>query len=919
MASKISIPGSAKTPTKKASPVLATITVLTSSFGILTKEFYPDENGHLKKNSTPNFSGGSYEIIEIHSMKELKAVRCRLKANQAFMFGTPINGSMIGRITTKQRRFGRTLSRSLDCFRHPAGGGILVVDYDPRSRTIALSSDELVEQLSAVVPAMMETALVWATSAGSCIFDAVTGAEIFGVSGQRVYIMVKDGRDIARALKVIAQRLWLAGHGWFKVSKSGQKLNRTIVDLALANPVQPDFAAGAVCRPPFEQRSQQKLFFQGEPLDTKVAIPDLTPAEQTRLAQLYATAEAGVADEAKAARELWLKEYGDRAAQQAAAAGVVLTEEEKSEVRNAAVAALDGGLLSGSFVISLADHTQVTVAEILSSPDLYHEALCLDPLEPEYDDYRAVGKIFTGTSPCIYSYAHGGQKFKLIRQQYSIEWRSADSAISVLDTTEVLRTTGNFYDYGNQLVHVEAADVHVLTTPTAVHYLGLHCRFWFWKTIRGGAVVKTNCDTPQKLVNPLLDLGARRALRKLTTTSDVPVILPSGKVIATNGYDAETEIIFSIEEQILIPENPTREQVRDSLTFLWHPFSLFPYVDAGARSNCLAAILTAVVRRSVTTTLGIAVDAPQRGTGKTKLVRSVLALHCGQHPDLSPLPSGQSREEELRKKITSTLLDGRDHILFDNIVGNFDSQALAALMTSGQWADRILGKSQQYIGHARLLVGVNGNNLILSGELPRRFLQIRLDAGLENPFDRHFDFDSEELVLEQRDQLVAAAITAIRGWFAAGAPGAGTASVGSFEDWGTLVRGPLRWFAEQGLLPFDGFRDPMDSLVEAVENDPDQEDLAEFLAALHRLIEGQEVTAKTLLVTLGNRHGNVDKVVVYEFLSAFSKNTTGLSAKSIGRIMGNRRDRPAGGLKLVVRKNSDKVDVYGVKATSVSG
>jgi hypothetical protein len=773
------------------------------------------------------------------------------------------------------------------------------------------SRAELVKTLLIVAPGLAHTQYFWATSAGSCIYDATTNFKHVGIKGQRIYFLVADGSDIKRALTALVQRMWLAGYGWIKVSKSGQKLKRTMVDLSLANAVQPDFAAGSVCRNPLVQRSEQKLLGKGGPLDSAAAIPNLTTDERATLAKLYAKEEAAVAEEVKAARELWVKEYGERAVQRAAEAGIVLAEDEITELHGAAVAALDSGILASNFPITLADRTEITVGAILNNPARYHEALCLDPLEPDYDNYRVVGKIFTSGSPNIYSYAHGGQTFKLIRQQIAIEWRNTDSAISVQETNKVLRDTGNFYDYGNRLVHVEGSDIHVLTSATATHYLGLQCRFWYSKAGSNGSMAKVSCDPHDKLVKQLLDLGSRRGLRKLSATSDVPLILPNGKVISTNGFDPETGIIFVINDAIKIPENPTKDDVRQALAFLWHPVSLFPYVDAGARSNCLAALLTAVVRKVVPTALGIAVDAPQRGTGKTKLVRTIMALHCGRNPDLSPLPSGSGRDEELRKKITATLIDGRNHVLFDNIIGNFDSQTLAPLMTSGWWSDRILGKSQEYTGHARLLIGINGNNLSLVGDLPRRFLQIRLDAGMENPFGRHFEFDPEELVLEQREQLVAAAITAISGWFAAGTPDASTATVGSFEDWGTLVRGPLCWFAQEGLLPFDGFRDPMEMLTEAVENDPEQEDFAEFLSALNRILAGKRVTAKELLTELNVRtFRDEDKTIAQEFLTA--RCHSGTTANNVGKVLNFRRDRAVNGLKLGSSKNRSGVYVYGV-------
>ena len=400
----------------------ATFTVLTTDNGILTKEVSLGEDGEARKTSTPNFSGGSYQIVSVESLNDFLAARRSLKSDQALMYSTPINGTQSGVITTKKRRSAKKLSRSKDCFAHPSGSAILAVDYDSRSGTKPLTRQQLITCLTEAIPDLRKTQLLWATSAGSCIHDAVTGKRHFGVRGQRVYILVKDGRDINRALRALAERLWLAGHGWIKVSKSGAKLKRTLVDLALANPVQPDFAAGAVCYYPFEQRSQQKLIGAGGPLDTGTAIPALRLRERNLLDKIYKAADDAAEDESRAARALWLVNYSERAVQHAVAAGRVLTDAEIEEIRNNAVAAIDSGFLAGDFLVTLEDRTEVTVAEILDNPTHYHEALCCDPLEPEYDNYRVVGKIFVGdSSSCIHSYAHGGQTFVLVRDQSEVD------------------------------------------------------------------------------------------------------------------------------------------------------------------------------------------------------------------------------------------------------------------------------------------------------------------------------------------------------------------------------------------------------------------------------------------------------------------------------------------------------------------
>ncbi len=395
----------------------ASFTVLKTDYGIVTKEIFLGDAGECVKKSTPNFSGGTYEVRSIASLEEFAAIRRSLEPDKALMYSTPIDGTRSGIITTKKRRSGEKLSRSKECFEHPAGRAILTIDYDSRTGSVPHTKEQLVARFIAAIPALGSTTLLWATSAGSCIWDTVTGKERVGVSGQRIYILVKNGRDIERAMRVIAERCWLAGDGWIKVSKSGAMLKRTLVDLAMANGVQPDFAAGAVCHYPFEQRGQQNLIGKGGPLDTAAAIPDLTAAERRQLEKIYAEAEKGAEAESQAARALWLIEYGERAVRHAAASGRTLSEVEIAEIRANAVAALDSGILTGDFLVTMPDRSVVTVADILNNLTGFNRVQCLDPLEPEYDDFRVVGIIYTDGNPGIYSYAHGGQTFQLVRDK----------------------------------------------------------------------------------------------------------------------------------------------------------------------------------------------------------------------------------------------------------------------------------------------------------------------------------------------------------------------------------------------------------------------------------------------------------------------------------------------------------------------
>jgi hypothetical protein len=76
---------------------------------------------------------------------------------------------------------------------------------------------------------------------------------------------------------------------------------------------------------------------------------------------------------------------------------------------------------------------------------------------------------------------------------------------------------------------------------------------------------------------------------------------------------------------------------------------------------------------------------------------------------------------------------------------------------------------------------LSGDNLTLKGDLPRRFLKCRIDPHIENPHQRHFDFDPIEVVTSYRQHLVDAALTILKAAFNRGGdPRLGKGRMASF-------------------------------------------------------------------------------------------------------------------------------------------
>jgi hypothetical protein len=117
---------------------------------------------------------------------------------------------------------------------------------------------------------------------------------------------------------------------------------------------------------------------------------------------------------------------------------------------------------------------------------------------------------------------------------------------------------------------------------------------------------------------------------------------------------------------------------------------------------------------------------------------------------------------------------------------------LAAALTAPYWEDRILGASEIVrLPIYSLWVGT-GNNPVLSNEMARRVVRIRLDAGVDQPWRRE-NFRHPDLlgwVRRRRADVVHACLVLCQAWIADGKP-LGPKKIGSYENWSHVMGGFL--------------------------------------------------------------------------------------------------------------------------------
>lgn len=288
---------------------------------------------------------------------------------------------------------------------------------------------------------------------------------------------------------------------------------------------------------------------------------------------------------------------------------------------------------------------------------------------------------------------------------------------------------------------------------------------------------------------------------------EVPVLRRDGSILATPGYDASTALFYRPAPGLIlppIPMSPSQKHAQEAANFISNELlSDFPFVDQSSKANAKAAFLTPIVRHIIDGSTPAGVNsATKAGTGKTILNEIVGMVATGSWMAMLSPPMKRDSDEEWSKIITSVLLKGATTACFDNCDGMLRAPSLASVLTAKIYSGRILGKSKTPEIPVNVSFFINGNNIQLGGDLPRRCYWIRLDAQMVRPWERQ-NFKHENLkawVTENRGRLLVALLTMAKAWFVAGCPKPSTPKLGSFESWCDIVGGILQFAGVAGFL-----------------------------------------------------------------------------------------------------------------------
>jgi len=212
--------------------------------------------------------------------------------------------------------------------------------------------------------------------------------------------------------------------------------------------------------------------------------------------------------------------------------------------------------------------------------------------------------------------------------------------------------------------------------------------------------------------------------------------------------------------------------------------------------------------------------ANAEGAGKTLLVKLATVPVLGYAPS-AVLPKD---EDEMRKILLSTVMEGRPVLFFDNFKGHLASESLEGFLTSQEWSGRILGGQTTFRGENNTVVFITGNGCTVSPDMRRRSLFVELFMEAERAEDRQFqNYLETSVLLERRDEIIAALWAFIRDWHNGTEPKP-SRTHSSFREWAETIG---------GIVEYAGYGCPLDAPHIDAAADTNGDDMRELVKIVH--------------------------------------------------------------------------------------
>jgi hypothetical protein len=420
---------------------------------------------------------------------------------------------------------------------------------------------------------------------------------------------------------------------------------------------------------------------------------------------------------------------------------------------------------------------------------------------------------------------------------------------SVVDQAEaiLIKSDRDLYEYGDQIVRPALAPFRIADNretiglrlvPVRLH----HTIERFTRAIDFRKYSRTRkawepTDCPEPIAKAYLErMGAWR-LPKLAALTCCPMLLADGRIVDRPGFDRVSGILFDPQGVKFppVPQQPSKQDAEKALLFVKELVVEFPFDSDASRSVFLSALLTSVSRLAFDFAPLHAFDAPLAGTGKSKLVDCIIIVLTGH--ECAVISQGDD-ETEFEKRLGAELIEGVQHISVNNCEAPLGGQLLCQILSQPYLKVRVLGLSKSVLIGNCMLIFATGNNLTFFGDMLRRALKARLDAGVERPELRTFARPDPVLVLKRnRGPYASALLTVLRAYIAAGRP-CQADPLGGFEGWSRLPRSALIWLGEA---------DPVTTIELARAEDPTRQRLEAVITQWRKVLDDESIATREVI------------------------------------------------------------------------
>jgi hypothetical protein len=317
-----------------------------------------------------------------------------------------------------------------------------------------------------------------------------------------------------------------------------------------------------------------------------------------------------------------------------------------------------------------------------------------------------------------------------IRERMKLYTRGGELVHVVTENEEQALPSGVVVPNGTARIRPLPAGQIPLRIPSA-------CRLMVEVENKEGDIERRPVPPPRWLVDGIATRGDYSGdVRRLDGIITAPTLRADGTILQKPGYDKQTGLLYIPSDTFpAVPLNPTIHDAKAAAAMLLDVVTDFEFVADADPSAWVALVLSFIGRQAIPGCVPMfPATATTRASGKSLLVDAASLIAYGKPAARKPYTGD---DDEMRKAITATAMEGLPAVMFDNVDKTLGGAALDLALTALTYSDRILGSSKT-TGDLplRTVWTATGNNLRYGGDLERRVLPIRLAPTCENPEER---------------------------------------------------------------------------------------------------------------------------------------------------------------------------------------